>query len=515
MIILQKTSIITGAVTLTASSLITRVLGFFYRIYMVDTIGDEGMGLFQLIMPIYMLMWSITASGFTTTISKMTSAENAGGHSGNIGTIMKKSLTMCLIVSIGASLILFLFSDFLACNILKDIRASLPLKTLSFAVPFMSAGSCLRGCFFGMQESKIPAVSQVIEQVIRLIALFIFAPFLVKKGLTYAALAAVIGIAFGEALSFLYVLINYLSFSKKHQFNKKSRKSPSKIASEIRKMALPLTMTRIIASSLSAIENILIPQRLALFSAESAPLAIYGRLTGMAMPLTQLPSSFLTALATSIMPAVSGAKAIKKTSEINKTISASLLFTIVTGIGAAAVFAVFPKEICVAVYNQRNVAQLVMKLAFCAPFMYLQITLSGILNGLGNQLFLFKLSLLSSVINVFFIYFLIPLWGVDAFILGAAASLIVCSMISLKKLKEQTGLKTPLSKFLIKPILASAASGLVTKYIQSIIYPSRAAFFALILFLIISYFFFLMSSGVFSFKDIKSIFFRKNKKSKL
>ena len=89
---MQKTSVIAGALTLTASGIAVRILGFFYRIYMVNAIGDEGMGLFQLIMPVYMLMWSITASGFTTTISKMTSQENARQTWGNIRFIMRKSL---------------------------------------------------------------------------------------------------------------------------------------------------------------------------------------------------------------------------------------------------------------------------------------------------------------------------------------------------------------------------------------------------------------------------------------
>ena len=506
---MQKTSVIAGALTLTASGIAVRILGFFYRIYMVNAIGDEGMGLFQLIMPVYMLMWSITASGFTTTISKMTSQENARQTWGNIRVIMRKSLEMCLVISIISALILFLLSGFLSVNILKDARTEIPLKALAFAIPFMSAGSCIRGCFFGMQESRIPAISQIIEQIVRLSALFVFAPILVEKGLTYAALCAVIGIVAGETISFIYVFFYYIKFSKKHfSFSKVTRK-PSKISSEIRKMAFPLTLTRITASSLAAAENILIPQRLSLYSGETDPLASYGRLTGMAMPLIQLPSSFLTALAISLVPAVSKAKAIQK--NISKTISKALVFTIIIGIGASALFAVFPKEICVVIYNQRDLGALVMKLAFCAPFIYLQITLSGILNGLGNQLFLFKLSVISSVINVFFIYFLVPQFGVNAFIAGVLVSLCICSGLSLGKLNSQTQLKFSLPKNIAKPLLCAAASSLVTKCVQNIIPASRFAFFGLIIFLIISYFGFLMALGVFSFKDIKFIFFSQKK----
>lgn len=74
---MRKKSIIKGAVILTSANLITRIMGFFYRIYMSDTIGSEGIGLYQLVMPIYLLSWSITSSGFSTTVSRLTAAENA------------------------------------------------------------------------------------------------------------------------------------------------------------------------------------------------------------------------------------------------------------------------------------------------------------------------------------------------------------------------------------------------------------------------------------------------------
>ena len=496
---------------MTASGLITRVLGFFYRIYMVNTIGDEGMGLFQLIMPVYMLMWSITASGFTTTVSKMTSRENAMHNFGNIRTVMNKSLKMCITVSILSGIILFLLSGFLSQSVLKDARGELSLKTLAFAIPFMAAGSCLRGCFFGIQETKIPALSQVLEQIIRLGSLLLLAPFFTGRGLSQAALCAVIGIVLGEAISFFYVFYHYNKFSQSRFSNIPPTRPPEKISREIRKTALPLTMTRITASSLAAAENILIPQRLALFSGQADPLAAYGRLTGMAMPLIQLPSSFLMALATSLMPAVSKAQAVKESKNIKKAVSAALLFTIITGMGAATLFAVFPKEISVAVYNQRTLASLVAKLAFIAPFMYLQITLSGLLNGLGNQMFLFKLSLVSSVINVFFIYFLVPLFGVNGFICGILASLVICSALSMKRLKKQAKVKTPLDKYVLKPLTCVAAAGLTTKYIQRLLPASRISFFALIFLLMALYFSFLAALGVFSFKDIKYIFSKRKK----
>ncbi len=138
---MQRKTIIKGAAILTFASLMTRVIGFFYRIFMSNTLGSEGMGLYQLIMPIYALCWSITSSGFTTTISKLTSQEKAKGQYGNMGRILKQSISICALISIALGIITFLFSDYIAINIIKEPRTSLSLKILSLCFPFMSAGN--------------------------------------------------------------------------------------------------------------------------------------------------------------------------------------------------------------------------------------------------------------------------------------------------------------------------------------------------------------------------------------
>lgn len=140
---MAKKSLITGALILTIANLTTRFIGFFYRVYMSNTIGAEGMGLYQLIMPIYMLAWSITSSGFTTTISKLTAQENARRQYGNMGRVLKQSLCMCLAISLIISVLLYSLSTPIALQVLKDERTLLSLKVLAFCVPFMSAGSCI------------------------------------------------------------------------------------------------------------------------------------------------------------------------------------------------------------------------------------------------------------------------------------------------------------------------------------------------------------------------------------
>ena len=212
---MKKKSILASALVLTAAGLITRVLGFVYRVYMSNTIGPEGIGLYQLIIPIYSLAWSISCSGFTTTISKLTSEERAKGQYGNMGLILKQCIFLSAGIGVLLSLLLFFFTDFIALNFIKDARTLLPLKILALCFPFMAAGSCIRGYFFGLQESSVPAISQVIEQCVRMTIVFLLIGRFLPMGLAYACAVAVIGIVCGEIISFTFVFSSYKRFKKK------------------------------------------------------------------------------------------------------------------------------------------------------------------------------------------------------------------------------------------------------------------------------------------------------------
>jgi len=468
MAFMKKNSFIAGALILTCASLITRILGFIYRIYMSNAIGSEGMGLYQLIIPIYALAWSIAASGFSTTISKLVAEENAKKEYGNMGRLLKQSILITSLIGILLTLLLFSFSQWIGVNLLNDSRTILSLKILALCFPFMAAGSCIRGYFYGIQYSTIPAYSQVIEQVIRMVVIYILAEKLIPLGLEYACFGAVSGICIGEIISFLYVLVAYKNFKNKNKLNKKPTINSLTVLSSILVMATPLTANRVTSSFLSTIENALIPQRLIEYGYNSSQaMSEYGKITGMAMPLLQFPSAFLVALSISLVPAISEALAIKSEKRINYTISKALHFTALIGIGVTSIFLAFPYELSMAIYSSNEISQMLYYLSWLSPLLYLHIILSGILSGLGEQVFIFKIHILSSIISILFIYFYMPVYGMTAYIIGSGLSFIVADFLSISKILERTTIAFQFSNWLLKPALASAAATLTIKYIAN------------------------------------------------
>ena len=503
---MKHRKLIWGTLLLASANFITKCMGFYNRIFLSAQIGAEGIGLYQLILPLYALTWSITSAGLTTTISRLTAQENMRQKSGNIGRLVKQSVCISLCISLLLSGFLFTCSDWIALHILHDNRTTLSLRLLAFAIPFMAAGSCLRGFFMGLQQMLIPACSQVLEQVLRIGTIMLLAGVFVPKGLSYACFAAVCGIVLGEITSCLFTLYHYFRFKRRHKLVKRPSLSSMVCLSMILSMAMPLTASRIVSSVLSALENILIPQRLVLYGmTNTEALTAYGELTGMVMPLLMLPSVLLMAFSVSLVPEISEACAASQNTRIRRTVSVTLLFTCILGVGAACVFAVFPQEICYIFYRRSSLGNLLFPLAFLCPMLYAQTVLHGLLNGLGEQLFLFWCHMISSLLTIGFVWFGVPYYGMQAFCWGWFCSLLVATLLALHRLYCRTGVRFSISQCFLKPLLAGGAAALLIRYIIQTGTPSRIFFLLCLTGMGILYLIFLGLLGCFSKENLKTL----------
>ena len=466
---LSRKTLITGALTLTLANVITRLIGFVYRIFMAGAIGAEGMGLYQLIMPIYSLAWAISCSGITTTLSRLVATEQAKGEEGN----MRRLLHISLLLTGGSSLaltgVMYFGAELVGVGILNEARIVPALRILSLSFVFMALGSCLRGYFLGLQKTIVPAASQIIEQLARMGVILLLASAFIPRGLEYAAVMAVIGIVVGEALSFGYVLVAYKLRERKRDA-KQLKLTPTMVNRTalfaIVAMATPLTLNRISSSFLSTVENVMIPNRLQAFGmATDEAMAAFGSITGMAMPLIFFPSAILVALSVSLVPSISESLALGNVQRVNSTISKSIVFTSIIAFGAGLIFVVFPYEIGQIVYSQ-DLGMILLVLGLMCPFWYLNITLNGLLNGLGEQIFIFRNSLLASGLNIVFVWFFVPHYGVWAFLVGWFISLIVVTIFDILRLRKISNIKPDLARWLLKPALAAFAAGLTVNFLH-------------------------------------------------
>lgn len=450
---MKRQTIIKGTLILTLGGLISRVLGFVNRIYLSNIIGAEGMGLYQLIFPIYMICYTICCSGIFTAITRLTAEEAAKGSKANV----KKLIRVVSVIATGIGIVLMglLYSnaEFIAVKIIDDPRIISGLKIVSFSIPFSALAHCIKGYFYGLNKPTLPAISQVTEQIIRISAIYLLSSLFVPKGLDYACTVAVIGMALGEMSTCILVYAFYFGEAKQI-FISKATKTYRYFAKRITTIALPLTTNRLITTILSSFETILIPGMLKTYGyTHKYAISVYGTLTGMAFPLIFFPTVVTTAASLMLLPAISEAYARKQTGVIKNTTSVTIKFSIMMGIVFTFFFLVFGENLGVLVFSEPYVGTLLISLSFLCPFLYLQTTMGSLLNGIDKHMITFRNNIIGLGLRILFIYLLIPIMGLKGYLIGLLVSLIVVSVLDIYHLIKATSLFFNPITFIIMPVL--------------------------------------------------------------
>lgn len=488
-----KKSFVAGAAILMAAGFAVRLLGFVYRVFLSNTIGAEGMGLFQLISPVYSLIILTLTSGISIAVSKMTAAELALSRKGNLHRISNNAVLLVFSAGILASLLLYVNLQSITDVIMKDSRTYYSLFLLVPSIPFIAISSAIRGYFYGTSKVTPPALAQIAEQIAKMVVVMLLAGLVVPLGLEYACALATAGMIVGELAGLLIMLPGYFwnnrERGKGHASqtggwrdsrgwrkisswrNKTGRKragtagsSGNTVILEILRTAVPVSANRFIVSILSTVEYILIPAMLAASGLNyQESLEIYGKLSGMAMPLIFFPSLVTFSLATTLVPAISEASSLKNRRSLNYRTGKSIQLTLLLGIVCTFIFIAFPDDISKLVYRNQGVGDLLFQLSFCCMFVYLQQVLTGVLNGLGKQALLLRNTIIGSVVRIGAVCLLIPVYGIESYIWGLTASFILTDLLNLSAIHKMTGLVIDLRNWLIKPAIASLAMIIASK----------------------------------------------------
>ena len=427
-----------GTVLLTVSGIISKILGFFYKVFLSRTIGASGLGLYQLIFPIFTLALAIAASGIQTAISRNVAIENAKGASGRI------FLVLGLFVSTSLSLTLMLlihgFAPWLATNVLMEPRAQNLLEIMSFSLIPASVHSCFNGYYYGKKESAVPSLCQISEQIARIVGTYIIYLVLSKQELPLLALHAVYGLVIGELAGFLVCLTTFLLQNTKGEssliaLTKDSGKRQSLSKSfeslplySLVAMALPLTVNHVLLNLSHSLENLLIPQQLVAFgySAEEA-LSHFGVLSGMAMSVLMAPAVIPGSLSVLLLPRISEAKAKGDCNVILDTIKGAASCGIALGSLCTFLFLFSADWLGTVLFENSLAGFYIQILSILCPFLYTSGLLNSIVSGLGHPGLALLCNLSGCTIRIVAIIFFIPTYGMYAYIIAVIGSFVLTS----------------------------------------------------------------------------------------
>lgn len=406
------------------------------------------MGIFQLTSPVLMLGFSLTCAGMQTAISRYTASCLATKNISLAKKYMFCGCSISMILSLLYSLIIYLQAENISNYFLQEIRCVPLLRICALSFPFSALHSCFNGYFYGSKETKIPSLTQITEQLLRVgSVLWLYSYFLSCNKTPTIALTCV-GMLLGESVSFLISFLYYLSKNKtdttiynsynmKVLLTNKTSNSFTKIAGQLLGLAFPLTLNRVIVNLLQSYEAVSIPSRLKAYGySPQTSLSIYGVLTGMALSLVLFPSTFTNSASVLLLPSVSEAASQKNSEQIRKTIHQSVFFSCALGFSCTLFFFWGGTFFGNLLFHSSLAGTFIQQLSFLCPFLYLHTTLSSILNGLKKTNATLFINISALIIRLFFTLYFIPIYGINGYLWGLLLSELFSSVFCFYFLKE-------------------------------------------------------------------------------
>ncbi len=417
---IKKHPLLLGTILLTGAGTISRILGFFYRIFLSHTIGASGLGLYQLIFPVFTLCLAVSSSGIQTAISQFVASEKNGQKYLFSGLFLSISLSGLL------ALFIYYFAPWIATEILKEPRTEELLRVMVYSLVPASIHACFNGYYYGKKNSVIPSICQIVEQLARVFGTIIIYYVLLESGFPLEPIHAVWGLVISELAGLAVNLTAYLG--KKEETENTSSFS---VLKPLGLMAVPLTLNHVLMTLSHSLENLLLPQQLMAFGYSSdEALSHFGILTGMALSVIFFPSAITNSLSVLLLPRISETKAKGDMCAVLDTIKGAVCCGVALGSLCTFIFLFSADWFGIYVFDNALAGFYIRILSILCPFMYTTNLLSSIVNGLGHASLTLACNLSGCVVRILAIWLFVPVYGMYAYII----SMIVAAVVTMVEL---------------------------------------------------------------------------------
>lgn len=427
-----------NGILLTITSFIMRSIGVFFNVYISNKIGTEAIGIFSLIMSVYMFCITLATSGINLATTKIVAEEMALHNNYIPKRAIKKCIFYSLFFGIIALLLVILFAPFLAECLLHNKIHYYLFYVLGFSLPFISMSATLNGYFTALRLVSKNAFARLIEQFIKIAISAYCLSLLFPTGIEYACLSLILGETISEVCSCILNFTLYFLDIKKREIY---IKEPNNLNynKRILCICIPIAMTSYIRSGLASLKQLLIP-----FSLEKSGLSCekalseYGIISSMAMPILLFPEVIINSFSSLLVPEFSTYYAKRQNKQINYAIDKIFHITFLFSIATIGVFACFSNILSLIIYENIEVAYYFKILCPLIFFMYLDSIVDSILKGLDKQVGVMFCNILDLVVSILCIYFIVPIFGINGYLFTIFLSEILNCGISIYQLWKVT-----------------------------------------------------------------------------
>lgn len=425
----MKNKFIKSTIILIIGGLITKLLGFIIKIVYTRIIGENGISLFMLVMPTYSLFITIAQLGLPIAISKLV-AENK-----NSKKIVFSIIPLMIILNLIVMILIFLCAPFISNNLLNEPKTHILLLAMALVLPFISLSSIIRGYFFGKQKMLPHTLSNIIEQIVKLGLIFLIIPWLMKK----SVILAVTGLILLNVISEIVSIIVFLFFLPKNFcIQKKDIKPDLGSIKEVLKISIPSVSSRFIGNIGFFFEPIILTNIL-LFMGYSNSYIVreYGIYNAYSIPMLLLPSFFIAALSSALVPEISKFYENRNMKMVKRRYHQALGISFIIGLVFNIFLFIYAEDLLKIIYNTTAGVEYIK---FLAPFFllfYLEGPLVSMLQALNKAGQSLKITfygvILKLTIIAVFSLFKIGIYGLVA---SEIINIIFVVLLNFKEIKK-------------------------------------------------------------------------------
>lgn len=420
-----------GTIILLTGGFFSKFLGFVLKIIITRQIGTEGIGLYSLVMPTFGLFITIATFSYPVAISKIISARGKSSKKAIFSII-----PISIILNLFTLLIIFLISKPLASIFLKDQRLYIPLLSIGFTLPFIGLSSIIKGYYWGKQRMGIYILSNIVEQIVRIIVLIFLIPKVIKVSLVLTISLIIVVNVLSETSSIIVML---LGLPKGVKITKEDLRPSKEYIKDIMNICVPSTSSKIVGSISHFLEPIVLINVLSYVGYSNNYIVTeYGIVNGYSLALLLIPQFFTMSISTSLIPELSKSYSIEDIKNCKKRLFQITGLSLMIGAFSTGIIFAVPEYFLNLIYNTNLGANYIRVLAPFFLLYFINTPLASAMQALDMSKDEMQITLLTSFVKLFLLTLLAFLKiGMYSLIISTIITLIYSTYLHIKKVKKK------------------------------------------------------------------------------
>ena len=423
----KKLPIFYSALLLTAVNLLLRLVGTSFQVYLSGRIGAAGIGLLQLVMSVGGLAMVAGMAGIRTATMYLTAEELGHKHQKNTRWVLSGCFLYSILCSGTIAGILYCFAPRIAESWIGDIRTVESLRLYAAILPVVCLCGVMSGFFTAANRIGTLAVIEVAEQLFSMAVTMVTLTLWAGTDAGRACQCIILGSGAGACLTLLCLTVLRL-----RERVKAAPKIP--VSHRLAQAAVPLALADVLKSGINTTENLMVPKRLTLNSSVDDPLAAFGLVSGMVFPVLMFPACILYALAELLIPELARCNAAESATRISYLVRRSLKVAMLYGLFFGGLMFLLAEPLCLKLYNSDSAARYLRLYALLIPMLYCDAITDAMTKGLGQQKVCVRYNILTSALDVIFLFFLLPGYGMDGYFFSFFLTHLINFCLSLRRL---------------------------------------------------------------------------------